>query len=152
MKASIILMITLLCFVLVGCNESVQQGPDKREINIKLINSFNDIAMENAIISQHTLFPYHFVNNSATLNVLGQRDLAVLVKHFTGNPGDLGIRRGNTNESLYNARVDAVLTAISEAGIDMAQVQTSDSMAGGSGMTSERVLTILKNEDSRSGR
>jgi hypothetical protein len=100
--------------------------------------------MENAIISQHTLFPYHFVNNSSELNELGRRDLAVLTRHFVKNAGPLNIRRHNTPADLYEARVNLVLDALREAGIEMERMSVSDGMPGGPGMPSERVLIILE--------
>lgn len=144
MKLSMILTMVLFCISMIGCQESVEESPDKHLINSKLVNSYYDIAMQNAIISQHTLFPYHFVKNGAELNELGQRDLAVLTKHFMQNAGNLNIRRHNTPAELYEARVNAVREGMQEAGIDMERISIADDMPGGSGMTSERVLIILE--------
>jgi hypothetical protein len=98
----------LLCILATGCEQPVEQGPDKHLINSRLINSYNDTQIENAIISQHTLYPYHFVQNGAELNELGQRDLAVLAGHFMKYPGRLNIRRQNIPVQLYEARVNLV--------------------------------------------
>ena len=139
-----IIMMVLLCILIVGCEESMEKSQDRHTINSQLVNSYNDIAMENAIISQHTLFPYHFVNNSAELNELGQRDLAVLTGHFIKHAGHLNIRQHNIPANLYEARVNLVLDRLREAGLDMDRMSISDSMPGGSNMASERVLIILE--------
>lgn len=144
MKPKMIMMMFLLCILIVGCEENMQTNQNRHLINSQLIYSYNNIAMENAIISQHTLFPYHFVKNSAELNELGQRDLAVLTGHFIKHSGHLNIRQHNIPEDLYEARVNLVHDILQEAGIDVERMSISDSMPGGSNMASERVLVILE--------
>lgn len=144
MKLSTVTIMVMFCILIVGCQENAEKGQDKHFINSQLIKSYNDIAMQNAIISQHTLFPYHFVKNGAELNELGQRDLAVLTSHYIKNTGRLNIRKHNTAADLYEARVKTVLDRLQEAGIDMEQMSISDDMPGGSGMTSEKIIIILQ--------
>lgn len=146
MKLSMITMIVLFCILTVGCQENMEESPNKHLINSQLIKSYNDIAMQNAIVSQHTLFPYHFVTNGAELNELGQKDLAALTSHFIKHPGHLNIRRHISTADLYEARVNMVHERLQEAGIDMERISISDDMPGGSGVASERVLIILEQE------
>jgi hypothetical protein len=107
--------------------------------------------IENALITQHTLYPYHFVTDGEALNDLGRRDLGVLAGHYAEHPGVLNIRRDQTPEELYNARVVHVLAALKEAGVQTERVSVSDDMPGGSGMPSEQVVTILHSTSGRSG-
>ena len=144
MKLSMMIMTVLFCILTVGCQEDMKESPNNHLINSRLVNSYNDIAIQNAIVSQHTLFPYHFVKNGAELNELGQRDLAALTSHFIKHPGHLNIRRHNTTADLYEARVNMVHERLQEAGIDMERISISDDMPGGSGIASERVLIILE--------
>jgi hypothetical protein len=146
MKLNVTIMTVLFFLLIVGCRENVQKNPDNSLINGQLIKSYNDIAMQNAIVSQHTLFPYHFVADGAELNELGQRDLAALTSHFIKYPGHLNIRRGKTAAALYEARVNMVHEKLLEAGIDTKRISISDDMPGGSGITSERMLVILEQE------
>ena len=146
MKLSMITMIVLFCFLLVGCQENMEESPNNHLLNSQLVNSYNDIAIQNAIVSQHTLFPYHFVTNGAELNELGQKDLAALTSHFIKHPGHLNIRRHISTADLYEARVNMVHERLQEAGIDMERISISDDMPGGSGVASERVLIILEQE------
>lgn len=134
----------LFCILTLGCEQTAEQGPDKHLANRRLIDSYNNTAIENAIISQHTLFPYHFVPNGAELNELGQRDIGVLAGHFMKHPGSLNIRRYDTAAELYEARVNTVRERLREAGINVERMNISDGMPGGSGIPSERVLTILE--------
>jgi len=150
MKLCNIIIISLSCILMVGCSETVQKSQNPYLKEGELVNSYNDIALQNAIISQHTLFPYHFVKNSAELNELGRRDFGVLVKHFTKNPGSLNIRRGDSPIDLYQARINLVLDGLKQAGIDTGQIHISDGMPGGSGMPSERVITILEESEEAS--
>lgn len=144
MKLSMMIMAVLFCVLTVGCQEDTAEAPNDHLINSRLLNSYNDIAIQNAIVSQHTLFPYHFVKNGAELNELGQKDLAALTSHFINYPGHLNIRKHNTAEDLYDARVNMVRERLQQAGIAMERISISDGMPGGSGITSERVLVILE--------
>jgi len=146
MKLRMIIMTVLLCVLINGCQENMQKDTKNHGINSLLVKSYNDIAMQNAIISQHTLFPYHFVTNGAELNELGRRDLAALTSHFMRNPGHLNIRRHKTPSDLYEARVNLVHARLQEAGIDMERMSISDNMPGGSGITSESIIVILEQE------
>ena len=134
MKLYTITTMVLLSMLLFGCEETAQQPLDKHAINSGLINTYNDIAVQNAIISQHTLYPYHFIKNSTELNELGERDLGVLSRHFAKNPGQLNIRRDGIMLDTYQGRIDLVLDKLTEAGIDTEQIQIADDMPGGSGM------------------
>ena len=144
MKPGLMTATVLFCILAIGCQENVQKDPDDRLINSQLMKSYNDIAIQNAIVSQHTLFPYHFVTNGAELNELGQRDLAALTSHFIKHPGRLNIRRHDASAALYEARINMVRERLVEAGIGMERISISDSMPGGSGITSERLLIILE--------
>jgi len=143
-NAGITTIVILFCILVIGCEENVEKSPDKQQVNTWLVNSYNNTAIENAIISQHTVFPYHFVNNASQLNELGKRDVAILAGHFMKYAGDLNIRRHNTPADLYEARVNAVVERLQEAGVDIERINIADGMPGGSGMASEKVLIILE--------
>jgi hypothetical protein len=146
MRLDKIAMIGLSCLLLVGCSETMQEGPDKGRINAELVTSLHDIQGENAVIHQHVLFPYHFIDNGAELNELGQRDMAILAERFGEHPGLLTLSQSDTPSSLYAARVHMIVNKLREAGIDTERIRVSDGMPGGPGMASDRVLTILENE------
>ena len=152
MKLTLITTLVLFCALTVGCQkEKMEKAPDERMMNTKLIHTYNDIAIQNAIISEHTIFPYHFITNAAELNGLGQRDLAVLGGHLGKYGGRLNIRRHDMSADLYEARVVAVRERLQETGIDMERISISDGMPGGSGMTSEKVLVILEQASQSTG-
>lgn len=145
MKLTVPTTLVFLFILTVGCQEeNVKEPPDEQLMNRRLVTSYSDIAIQNAIISEHTLFPYHFVKNGTQLNELGRRDLAVLTGHFARNGGHLNIRQLGVSDELYEARVSLVRERLHDAHIDMARISTSDGMPGGSGMPSERVLVILE--------
>jgi len=146
MKLRRIIIVSLFCILAFGCEERVKLSSDRQLMNTELVNSYNDIEVRNAIISECTLYPYHFAKSTAELNELGQRNLDILAEHFMENPGHLNIRRGSTPADLYRARVRLVLDKLEEAGVNARQISVSDDMPGGSGMTSERILTILQDE------
>lgn len=146
MKLYAIMTMAILGIMLTGCTESAEQGPDRHIINSELINTYSDIAVQNAIISQHTLYPYHFEKNSAELNELGLRDLGVLAAHFGKTPGRLNVRRDSTPADIYQARIKLVLDKLQEAGINVDQMSVADGMPGGPGMLSEKIIMVLQEE------
>jgi hypothetical protein len=146
LNTSTVVVTLLIGVLLAGCEKSTTKGPDDRVVNTRLVNSYNDAALQNAIVSEHTLYAYHFVQDGPQLNELGERDLAVLTQHFARNGGSLNIRRHDIPAELYQARVNAVQERLREAGIDMERVRVSEGMPGGSGMASERVLVILESK------
>ncbi len=146
MRTSGVVALCLACGMMGGCEEDARTAADQRFDN-EMVRTLNNVGVENAIITQHTLYPYHFVPDGERLNDLGQRDFAVLARHFTEHPGLLNIRRGEgTSPELYKARVAYVTNRLKEAGIEPGRVSVSDGMPGGPGTPSERVVTILQKE------
>jgi hypothetical protein len=144
MRTSGVVAICLVCGLVSGCPEDARTAADRR-LDTELVKTLNNIGVENAIITQHTLYPYHFVVDGEKLNDLGQRDFAVLARHFTEHPGLLNVRREEgISPELYKARVAYVTSRLKDAGIDPARVSISDGMPGGPGLPSEQVVTVLQ--------
>ena len=142
-------VVGLMCAVsFCGCQE--QQADtntlDTSEVNKKIVDTYSDLAIQNAIIAQHTLYPYHFVNNGAQLNGLGQRDLSVLVQHFQDNPGQLILQQGGTESLLYQSRAQTVYEKLLQGGIPDEKIRIADGMPGGNGMASNAIIEILETE------
>ncbi len=146
MRLCALWMVGLVCGVLAGCAEEATEGKANKNLDAELVTTLNNIGVENAIITQHTLYPYHFVTDGEKLNDLGQRDFAVLAKQYKEHPGLLNIRRGEASDALYEARVASVMAGLKEAGVETSRVSVSDAMPGGTGMPSERVVTILQRD------
>jgi len=143
-----VLAISLMCIlVLAGCQEE-QAGPtvDESQVNRKIVDTYSDLMIQNAIISQHTLYPYHFVNNSAMLNGLGERDLAVLIQHFQENPGQISVQQGKTDALLYQSRAQTVYEKLLAGGVPDNKIKILSEMPGGDGIQSNAVIEILATE------
>ncbi len=128
---------------LAGCESPPGHPHGKSLVNDWLVQSYSEDAIRNAIIVQHTLYPYHFDRNGATLNELGRHDLSVLIEHFKRYPGRLNVRRGDEDRKLHSARVQALVKALKEGGVQTADVEFAEALPGGDGMASERVAEIL---------
>ncbi len=147
MRTSGVVAICLVGGLLSGCEEDQRTAADQR-FDREMVRTLNNIGVENAIITQHTLYPYHFAVDGEKLNDLGQRDFAVLARHFTQHPGLLNVRQGEgISPELYKARVAHVTGRLKDAGIDPARVSISDGVPGGPGLPAERVVTILRKTD-----
>ena len=132
---------------LTGCHPVVKKGTGDKWLAVTV----QDAAVRNGILTQQMLYPYHFVQDSAELNTLGDMDLAVLADHYRLYPGELGIRRGNTRADVYDARVKAVRDSLATAGVDTSRMRLlPDSLQGGEGMSSERVIKVLEDSYDKS--
>ena len=136
--------ICLVCGLIAGCQNGSSEVVTNTRLDAALVKTLNNIGVENAILAQHTLYPYHFVAGAECLNELGMRDLAVLTRHFASYPGVLNVRRDQASDELYEARVTYVVNRLKEAGVNVDNMHMADGMPGGSGMSSERVVTILQ--------
>jgi len=137
--------ICVACCLVAGCEEYPRKEAGKN-LDVELVKTLNNIGLENAIVAQHALYPYHFVANSDGLNDLGRRDLGVLTSHFKEHPGPLTIRQGDAPAELYERRVAYVSQQLRQAGVEVSRMGLSDGMPGGTGMPSRRVVLILKEE------
>ena len=142
-KKTLVIGLVVMCVLLCSCNKGTKREPiDEGLMNAGLIDAFNDTAIENAIIAQHTLYSYHFIDNSSQLNELGMRDLAILSRHYKEYPGPLNISRDGVDEAIYQERITYVAGQLEKDGIDPAKITISDGMPGGRGMTASDVLQI----------
>jgi hypothetical protein len=134
----------IACVFLAGCQEEqAEPTVDTTAVNRKIVDTYSDLAIQNAIIAQHTLYPYHFVNNSPQLNTLGERDLSVLIEHFKDNPGRINVQQGGIDSSLYQSRTQTVYEKMLAGGIPDTKIQIASGMPGGEGISSNAVIEIL---------
>jgi hypothetical protein len=140
---------SLLCIVFIAAcapqeKMSMTDGINKNKVNKATLAIYSDMAIQNAVITQHTLYPYHFINNSADLNPIGRRDLSILIEHYKQNPGTLIVRRDPINRQLNQSRTQLVHEKLLQAGIAQDTIKITDGMPGGDGMPSSSVIEILK--------
>ena len=128
-------LLTGLC----GC-EAI--NPESPAVNNAVVQSFGDMAIENAILRQQTLYPYHFEQDGAEPNELGSRELALLACHYKQHAGALKIRQGDAAPELYQARIVKVREMLGDQGVPPENVCIADGLPGGNGMPSEDVLKI----------
>ncbi|OQY07582.1 MAG: hypothetical protein B6I25_01595 [Planctomycetales bacterium 4572_13] len=141
-------LIVAVSLSLCGCQEEQADTNtlDTDAVNKKIVDTYSDLAIQNAIIAQHTLYPYHFVNNSAQLNGLGERDLTVLVQHFQDNPGQLILQQGGTESLLYQSRAQTIYEKLLVGGIPDEKIRIADGAPGGDGIASNAIIEILATE------
>lgn len=127
------------------CNAQTQPVTyEPQTVDPWLVEASSQLSVEKAVVRQHTLFPYQFVEYGAALNELGRRDLDILIRHYKQYPGPLNIRQGEAPDQLYQARVATVRDAMQCAGVNVQQVNVADGPVGGDGLAGDHVLVILK--------
>jgi hypothetical protein len=143
MKTALTLVAAALAAcLLTACQE--HPSPYASDLDARLVKEIESPEMAGAVITEHTLYPYHFIADSSALNELGERDMQVLAAHFRGKSGDLNVRRGAASKELYNARIAGVLEQLRRNGVAINRIKIADGLPGGDGMTSERVVKILQ--------
>ena len=147
MKRLIILAIAIPLLTSIGCRVASSPLEDRSQMNTWLVHSISETAIEQAVIAQHTLFPYHFVSDRAILNELGKHDLQVLAAHYKKYAGTLNIRQGNILVDLYEARVATVVAALATEGVERESITITNTHPGGDGMASERLVTIILGDE-----
>jgi hypothetical protein len=115
-----------------------------RSMNEALVQTYSLRHQDDAIIRQHTIYPYHFINNSATLNAVGRREVYVLAHHFRSYPGPLNVNQGDALTPLYQARVKTVVDSMVAAGVPSDRVVVKDELPGGDGLPSDQVVIVLQ--------
>ena len=136
-----------------GCQEDpISMDPQSdAALDISLAEALRSQPIKDAVIAHHVLYPYHFVHNAAELNELGLRDVSIMAEHFRDHPGAINIRRGETPQALYQARVEAVRQAMGKDNVDIKRIVIEDSLPAGDGMSSQQVLRILADRPKTGG-
>jgi hypothetical protein len=101
-------------------------------------------ALNKAVVRQHVIYPYHFVVDTDELNPLGERDLTVLAAYYRAHPGALSVRRSGAPKELYDKRVVAVMDKLKASGVATERLTVADAYPGGDGISSERLVQILR--------
>ncbi len=157
MKALMIATSGIAIALLAGCGGGTRTEPitgtnNTMEADISFVNSVNDTAVNNGIISQHTIYPYHFISGGSELNSLGRKEVAVLADHYRMNKGHLTVRKGDASDELYNARLKSIEAELHRSGVEGSQVTLEDGMPGGNGMKSHALNAMLQAESMQSGK
>lgn len=148
-----IMILTALCLLAAhaGCQKADADFKPRgtvnlshRPVNEALIHSYSVRHQDDAIVRQHTIYPYHFAHNSATLNALGRREVFVLGHYYRTNPGPLNLHQGDASAALYDARVKAVMDAMVAAGVPSDRIVIKDELPGGDGLPSDQVVLVLQ--------
>jgi len=136
---------------LLGCDSTHPVPPaEQSQVNSQMLVALRDEAIRNAILTQHTLFPYHFETNSAELNELGRQDLTVLAEYAQRHSGKLTVKQGNAPDELYRERLQAVMRMLADSGVKTDRVTLVDGTPGGEGMPAGTVRQIIEGRNSPS--
>ena len=147
--SSIVLGLGLL--VLAACNTTpyVQPPEEQREANAAMVSELAQQSVRNAVLEQHTLYPRHFVNGTAILSPLGERDLQFMADAYRTTGGTVNVVSAGASDHLYRQRVNTVMIFLDAQGIGRDHVVIADKPAGGRGTTTARVVEIQAESTAR---
>ena len=134
MKPVLPIMIALLLILQAACD----RPPVRPEVR-----ALQNLQIENGIIRQRTVYPYHFLPDTAALNQLGTYDLQILAQYFERHSGKLNVLRGHAGNALYEARVGSAMQQLAGLGVQTDRLQVVDEFSAGDGMLSARVIIVL---------
>ena len=140
MKSTLLYAASALALLTAACKSAEHERP-RGFGQMWVSETLRAAAIQEAVNTQRTLFPYHFVAGGAELNELGMHDLELLASHLAATGADLRVPRGSAPEELHRARVRSVGEALAELGL--AQVPIVEGVPGGDGVPSARMLEIL---------
>ncbi len=139
------MLVGAIATTVAGCAPQTVTLDEKARLNAMLVRDYHLAADEAAVVRQSTIYPYHFESASARLNELGQRDVSILARRCGVAPGEapahISVRRGDTSDTLYRARLQTVRAMFAEAGVSVG-TELADDLPGGDGMRSDRVLEV----------
>ncbi|MBZ0172435.1 MAG: membrane lipoprotein lipid attachment site-containing protein [Phycisphaerales bacterium] len=130
MKRTLFLLIA--AGLLTGCQSKHKQVADwdnqaRGDTNEWMLRTYFGNQVTNGIVRQHTLYPHHFVDGAARLTERGERDLAVLARHYAEYEGGvLVMPRGGLPDELYERRLAAVRVGLARGGVEPALVEIDD--------------------------
>ncbi len=131
----------LLPLALAGCQSD--NNADDGEQNSMMIKFAQDQNVRNGIVSQRTVYPYHFEPGTAAFTDLGDRAVEMLAGAYRGVPVEINVIRGDASPDLYRLRVQAVRQKLLDAGLNASALTLSDGLPGGPGIPSEYVADFL---------
>ena len=134
MKPILTIMTALFLFLPAAC-----ERPSVRDE----VRALQNLQIENGIIRQRTVYPYHFLPDTAALNQLGTYDLQILAQYFERHSGKLNVLRGHAGNALYEARVGSAMQQLAGLGVQTDRLQVVDEFSAGDGMLSARVIIVL---------
>lgn len=152
MKSICVVALSCLAMAALGCasfHEAMDpagnpRATEQRKLeNAELVTAPFEDSVIKGVIAEHSLRPYHFVERSASLNELGQTHVQILADHYASNPGQVHLNSDEHSEKLRKQRIETIVSALEEGGVDTARVQIREDLPGGDGMSSREVLLII---------
>lgn len=140
MRLRILELHCLLACLAAGCSTPSTSETQETFGRAWIGDAFHRASIDRAILTQRTLYPFHFHAETAELNALGRQDLEVLAEHLVEHPGTVHLHRGAASDALFTERADAVALALVEAGVQPGDVRIGENAPGGPGIAGPRVI------------
>jgi hypothetical protein len=122
----------------------VEETADSVSQNHLLVRAAAAENVYNAIAAERAVYPKDFAPGSADLNELGAHRVDMLIDVSRHATGHITILRGDAEDVLYTARVDAVRKEFADAGIDLEKLTIAKGGTIGGGVPSEEAVLAYK--------
>lgn len=125
----------------VGCQSTQSVHPSlNQEIDRDLLGRFFDPMTQSAAAHDMSVADIHFVPHTAVLNGLGILRLDQLRPMLDRFGGTVRYETYSTDSDQMDARLASVTTYLTDSGVDMANVEVTNMISGGRGMTTAAAI------------
>jgi hypothetical protein len=132
---------------------TIARLPEERTLNADIVEMSLSQQVRDGAAEGRTIYPHHFVNGGAELNLIGERQVEALLPQSASDKTEINVLRGDASDDLYRARVETLRKRFLDAGFDQDRIAFVDKLPSGDGISSERVLQIAAQEQQqRQGR
>ena len=137
-----------LLLLAAGCRSSAHQSDPSPVHEMWVSDHLRRDQVHAAALVERVVYPHHFAPHSSRLSPLGKQQLAILSSDLRTAPGELAVRRGGADDALFAARMEEVRNTLLAAGLGETDFTLTDGHAGGSGVSSDRLIQVLAEDAS----
>jgi hypothetical protein len=149
MKSQIILAAVGVALIIAGCKTYTRPPEQIRSDNANAVSTLFEAQDEQGIIAQRTIYPYHFVSGTSSLNARGVEVLDVLSGYYKEHSGILSIPRRGEEEALHLARVDGIKSFLTDRGVNTNNVYITMEALPVGGVSSHEMRRIMESDRER---
>ena len=144
---SVRILLPAACLTLaVGCESMQTVHPTlNQEIDRDLLGRFFDPMAQSAAAHDMSVADIHFAPRTSVLNGLGVRRLEQLRPTLVRYGGTVRYETRSTDSDRIDARLASITAYLSESGVDMANVEVTDMISGGRGMSAKEAIAARDN-------
>lgn len=138
-----------LLVAMVGCskpNERLNAPPHGVAESVNKMQGTFVYMGDSALLADMTVSDMHFLPHREKLNSLGEQRIARLAELMKAYGGTVRLNSDASDEAMLKKRIDAVVAALAEFGVDTKGEIVKADLSGGRGMSAAEAVLIKREE------